>query len=475
MKAIHLRTEYLKNPLGIGLPSPQLFWTDEGGRNQTAYRIIAECDGVAVWDTGKVSSSRMTHIPYEGKPLQSRQRIIWTVTLWDENDRPGESTSAWFEMGLLEDADWKAKWISGNYAVNKKRRYPVDCFRKVFSSKDIRRARLYVTACGLYEGCLNGHKIGDFVLTPGHTDYRKRVQYQTYDVTGLLQEGENQLTFQLADGWYRGSCGANGLLHQYGSQTKLLAQLELTDCHGKTNCIVTDRSWDWSSDGPIRFADNKDGEIYDANLRPSYRGKASECTHPVVPTASDNVPVQEHETFSATLYTTPTGKYVLDFRQNIAGYLSFRVNGKAGQQIRLRFGEMLDENGEFTQKNIQLVRKKRATPLQQVLYTCRDGLNEYKTRFAIFGFRYVLVETEGPVVPEAFTAIAVYSSMERTGWLETSHDLINKFVESTVWSTKNNHADLPTDCPTRERHGWSGDAQIFCSTASFFFSYAPMA
>ena len=475
MKATRLRTEYLENPIGIDMAKPRLFWNCEGGEKQTAYQIIAKCNGEIVWNTGKVASSRMTHIVYDGAPLKSRNRIYWSVKLWDENGVGGEISTTFFEMGLLEKSDWKAKWISGDYRVNKKERYPVDCFRKTFSVRDVRSARLYATACGLYEGCLNGKRIGDVVLAPGHTNYRKRVQYQTYDVTDMLRSGHNELTFQLADGWYRGSCGAWGLKNQYGTQTKLLAQLEVTDKQGNVTRISTDGSWDWSNDGSIRFADNKDGEVYNANCIPSYKGKAQETTHNVVPVASNNVTVGEHETLSAALITTPAGKTVLDFHQNIAGYLSFRVNAKRGQRITLRYGEMLDENGEFTQKNIQLSNKSITTPLQQVVYTCKEGLNEYKTRFAIFGFQYVLVETDVDVKPEDFTAIAVYSSMERTGWLETSNDLLNKFVESTVWSTKNNHADLPTDCPTRERHGWSGDAQIFCSTASFFFSYAPMA
>ena len=475
MKAIHLRTEYLENPIGIDVIEPRLFWNCEGGKRQTAYRITARCEGGVVWDTGKVASSRMTHIPYGGKQLQSRQRIEWSVRLWDETGAEGEATSAFFEMGLLEAGDWRAKWIAGDYKIDPKTRYPVDCFRKVFSAGNVVSARLYATACGLYEGCLNGKRIGTAVLTPGHTGYPKRLQYQTYDVTNLLQQGENELTFQLAGGWYRGSCGANGLRNQYGTETKLLAQLEWTDADGGAHCVTTDGTWEWSSDGPVRFADNKDGEVYDANLAPSYAGKARETAYTCVPTASNNVPVEEHEHLTATRITTPAGKTVLDFRQNIAGYLSFRVNAKAGQRITLRFGEMLDEAGEFTQKNIQIVKKERVTPLQQVVFTCRDGLNEYKTRFAIFGFQYVLVETDAAFDAADFTAIAVYSSMERTGWVETSNELLNKFVENTVWSTKNNHADLPTDCPTRERHGWSGDAQIFCSTASFFFSYAPMA
>lgn len=187
------------------------------------------------------------------------------------------------------------------------------------------------------------------------------------------------------------------------------------------------------------------------------------------------MPVTEHEHLAAKLIRTPSGKTVLDFGQNIAGYAEFTVNAHAGQTVTLRFGELLDEAGEFTQKNIQCFNKKITTPLQQVIYTCKEGLNHYKTAFAIFGFQYILVETEVPFAAEDFTAIAVCSDMERTGWFESSNPLLNKFVENTVWSAKNNHADLPTDCPTRERHGWAGDAQIFCSTASFLFDYEPMA
>ena len=154
---------------------------------------------------------------------------------------------------------------------------------------------------------------GQFRSRPGITDYRKRVQYQTYDVTALLQDGENALTVQLADGWYRGSCGAWGLKNQYGTETKLLAQLELTRADGSVQTITTDESWEWSNDGPIRFADNKDGEVVNANNTPSYQGKAKVTSHPVMPTVSNNVPVTEHERLKAKRITTPSGKTVLDF------------------------------------------------------------------------------------------------------------------------------------------------------------------
>ena len=477
MKAINLKCEYLINPMGIDIQNPRLMWNCEGGIKQTAYRVIAKSDEKIAWDSGKVSSSSMrAEYPLS---LSSRERIVWSVTLWDENNVEGESSeAAYLETGLLSASDFTAKWISGNYRVNKKKRYPVDCFKKQFNVKNVAKARLYITACGLYEAEINGQRVGNFVLAPGHTDYTKRIQLQTYDVVELLENGENEITVELADGWYRGSCGAWGLKNQYGTQTKLLAQLEITDKSGKVTVIGTDKSWAWSDDGEIRFADNKDGETVEAWRKPSYNGFAKETKCDILPVSSNNVPVTEHERFSVKeVITTPSGAKVLDFGQNIAGYISFAVTAQKGQKIKLRFGEMFDKNGEFTQKNIQCANKKRTrvTPLQQVEYFCKDGLNEYKTKFAIFGFQYVLVETEAEWKNDDFTAIAVYSDMEETLSFNSSNVLLNKLVEATRWSAKNNHADVPTDCPTRERHGWTGDAQIFCDTAAYLFNYAPFA
>lgn len=477
MKAINLKCEYLINPIGIDIQNPRLMWNCDGGIKQTAYRIVAKSDEKTVWDSGKVNSSSM-YAEYPRK-LKSRERVEWTVTLRDENGKEGEpSETAFFETGLLSASDFTAKWISGKYRVNKKKRYPVDCFKKQFTAQNVAKARLYITACGLYEAKINGQRVGNFILAPGHTDYTKRIQLQTYDVAKLLKNGENDITVELADGWYRGSCGAWGLKNQYGTQTKLYAQLEITDKTGKVTIVGTDKTWAWSDDGKIRFADNKDGEVVEAWCVPSYSGYAKETKCYVMPVSSNNVPVTEHERFTVKkVITTPGGAKVLDFGQNIAGYISFAVTAKRGQKIKLRFGEMFDENGEFTQKNFQCANKKRTkvTPLQQIEYFCKDGLNEYKTKFAIFGFQYVLIESDAEWKKEDFTAIAVYSDMEETLSFDSSNELLNKLVEATRWSAKNNHADVPTDCPTRERHGWTGDAQIFCNTASYLFNFAPFA
>ena len=469
MKAIRLKTEHLFDPLGIDVQHPRLSWNCEGGTKQTAYEIV--CDQ---WSSGRVESDAM-HAEYP-LVLASRERVNWKIRLYDETGAPGEWSEAFFETGLLKPSDWQAKWITGDYVPNKKERYPVDCFRKLVKiEKPVRHARLYATACGLYEAKLDGKKIGNFCFAPGYTDYRKRIQYQTCDVTSLLHEGENELTVQLADGWYRGSCGAWGRRNQYGTETKILMQMEIAYEDGTTGTVVSDGSWQWSNDGPIRFADNKDGEIVEAFRTPMYTGHAKETSHNVVPTASNNVPVTEHETFRPTITIAPNGNRLLNFGQNIAGYVAFRVNARIGQRMVWRFGEMLDESGNLTQKNIQLSAKKITTPLQRIDITLGEGLNEYKTTFSVFGFQYAEVEGDVELDPENVESIAVYSDLERTGDFTSSNPLLNRLFDATLWSAKGNHLDIPTDCPTRERHGWTGDAQLFFTTASYLWDFAPFA
>ena len=466
MKAIRLRTEYLENPLGIDICHPRLQWICEGGQRQTAYQIVTE-----KWDSGKISSSSM-HADYP-KELSDRERVNWKIRLWDENDEPGDWSEAFFETGISE---WNAKWITGNYAPKKKERYPVDCFRKAFSAESVKQARLYISACGEYEARINGARVGNFILAPGSTDYRRRIQYQTYDVTDLIRNGDNALTAELADGWYRGSSGAKGRTCTYGTVTRLIAQLEITGTDGTVRTIATDESWQWSGDGPIRFADNEDGEIVDASMTPGYGGKAKLNPLDVPLTASNNVFVTEHERFKpAEKITTPGGKTVLKFPQNLCGYLAFCLNAHKGQKIHIRLGEMLDDAGEFTQKNIQCVTKGKASPLQEFTYTCKEGLNEYKPKFFYGGFQYALIETDIPFELDDFTQIALYSDFPFTSSFDCSNELINRFYQATEWSLKSNSTDIPSDCPTRERMGWTGDSQVFFGTASFLSDYAAFA
>lgn len=475
MIATKLRTEYLTNPTGIGITKPSLFWNCEGGQRQTAYHIKATgSDDGLLFDSGKVAGGQMAGVPWGGKALNSRERVQWQVRLWDENDNPGEwSKPAHFEMGLLSCDDWVAGWITGNYRPKKAQRYPVDCFRRTFAlNQGITRALLYITACGVYEAQLNTQRIGDFILAPGFTQYNKRLQYQTHDVTALLRPGENCLTIQLADGWFRGSVGAMGVRNVYGRETKLLAQLEIHLADGTTQIVCTGPDWDWSNDGPLLFADMKDGEVVDARKAPTYGSQARLTAYPVVPSASNNVPVNEHERFQPQLQVTPTGKVMLDFGQNIAGYLEFTITANAGQRLRIQMAERLKDD-EVDMASIQCrAGKPNATPKQEIIYTCTQGQNHYKTRFAVFGFRYAQIETDISLCAEDFTAIAVYSDMEQTGFFACSNPLITRFVENTLWSMKGNFLDVPTDCPTRERSPWTGDVQIFCKTGSYLMDTA---
>ena len=489
MKAIRLRTEYLKEPLGLGNPTPKFYWNCEGGLKQTAWQIICKKDNTVVWDSGKVLSNSMTHILYNGEPFHSRERITWSVRLWDERDFAGEWAESWFELGLLDKTDWKAAWITGDYKPVKNTRYPVDCFRKVFTcGTKIAKARFYASARGIYDVTINGHRIEDFILAPGMTDYRERIQYQTYDVAEYLQQ-ENTVELRLADGWYRGSCAAYGVTNVYGTQTSVMAQLELSYEDGTMQTICTDESWAWCNDGSIRFADLKDGEIYNAQMKPSYCGRARTIKGDVNLVASDNVPVREKERFAAKLLPNR----VLDFGQNIAGYLEFTVKGQPGQVIRLVCGEVLDQDGNVDLSGIQETRPAKGwsqmdlikklmtnqisgendpTPWQEIRFTCSGGVDHYKTSFAIFGFRYVQVVTKTEINPADFTAIAVYSDMEQTGDFHCSNELVNKLYRNTLWSMKGNFLELPTDCPTRERLGWTGDAQIFFNTGAYLMDTA---
>ncbi|MBP3901830.1 MAG: family 78 glycoside hydrolase catalytic domain [Blautia sp.] len=453
-------------------------------------------DGDIIWDSGKVASSSMTHIRYNGKELHSRDRAFWTVVLWDEHDAAGSEAESWFEIGLASPDEWSARMIGGDYKPRKKQRYPVDCFRKKFAVlKKPVRARLYATAQGLYDVTFNEKRLEDFILAPGMTDYRRRIQYQTYDMTGLIEQ-DNTIELRLADGWFRGSVAAYGVTDVFGTQTGVMAQLEVQFEDGSVQKVVTDGSWEWSNDGPIRFADLKDGEYYNAAKLPSYQGKAKEISLPkgVLITASDNVPVTEHERFKPVMLKAADGTRVLDFGQNIAGYPEFWVKGKTGQKFRLICGEVLDKEGKVDLSGIQesrpakgwnslsLVKKLLTnkvsgeadfTPHQEIRFICSGETDHYKTRFAIFGFRYIQIEGNIPVNPEDFTAIAVYSDLEQTGTFSCSNELVNRFLENTRWSMKGNFLDVPTDCPTRERLGWTGDAQVFFDTGAYLMNTAP--
>lgn len=470
MKVTNVLTEYLKNPIGIDIISPRIMWNLEGVRRQDAFEIFYKVNGKE--HTSGIINSNSMH--YDFKECFKCRTIVTFVikALCDGNWVSSDENS--FEIGLLNKEDWKANWISGNYVPRKKRRYPVDYFKKVFNLKQIKKARLYISACGLYEAFINGIRIGKFVLAPGSTDYRKRIQYQVYDVTTLLKEGNNELVILLADGWYRGSIGAKGFTCVFGKETSVIAQLEITDDSNHVSYILSDESFNWSNDGSIRFADLKDGEIVDNNCVPTFSNHAKIVKKNVFLSASNNTFIEEQEVFAPIkTIVTKSKKKLYEFNQNLAGIISFKVKANKGDIVNIKLGEKLDENGELTLKNIQCVRKRKLTPLQEVHLICKDGINEYHGKFTIAGFKYLEVDENIELLD--LKQIALYSSLEETSTFECDNELINIFYRNTLWSLKSNSADVPTDCPTRERMGWTGDSQVFFNTASYLTNYAAFA
>ncbi len=464
MKAIHLRCNDRKNPLGIDDAAPRLSWHCDQGERQSAYQVkVLTEDGLLFWDSGRVESGSM-HALYGGPTPESAQRLHWTVTLWDENNASTESESAWFEMGLLRQEDWEARWICG-VDTNKAERLPADCFRRRFPLRgEVKRARLYATACGVYEAELNGERLSG-VLAPGATEYDKRLYYRVYDITKLLKE-ENELRVTVADGWFKGKLGSTNEQYFFGTQLKLLAQVVIDYGDGTQDVFGTDENWQWSSDGPVRYADLKDGEVYDARMRPSYSQTALLTDYPTIPSASPADGIFEHESFTPTLLTSPSGAKILDFGQNLAGYIRFRINGNPGQTIRLRMCEALD-HGEYSNATVQHVLPDLPPTAQEIVYTCGGGKETYRPAFFYSGFRYALVEGLDTVDPADFEAVAVYSDLEMESDFSCSNTMINQFLSNTRWSLKSNFVDIPTDCPQREKSGWTGDAQVFVGTASY--------
>lgn len=499
MEPIFLRCEYLENPLGLGTPRPRLSWkltAAQRGAAQSAYRVqVAANSSFAedslVWDTSKVSSDQTIHIEYRGAPLQSMQRCFWRVMVWNQDDQSSTwSDTAFWEMGLLSLSDWKAAWVEPEGEVDPLAFKPAPYLRKVISiDRSVASARLYITAQGIYHAYINGQQVGDQVFMPGITNYRKRLQYQVYDVADLLNEKENCLGVILGDGWYRGQINANSNRNTFGTKLALLAQLYVLYEDGTHEWFVTDESWRTAT-GPIIKSDLKDGEVYDARLempgwnRVSFDDRqwqpvftATHDYHRLI--ASEGSPIRKMERFHPhEVITTPSGKTVLDFGQNLAGYVRFSVSGPTGHVISLQHSETLDEHGEFSLNYLNGDGSQSGgfikPVLQRIDYTLKgDPIETYEPFFTVQGFRYVLLENyPGEVKAENFEAIAIYSDMGETGSFTCSNAKLDQLHNNVLWSQKGNFLDIPTDCPTRERAGWTGDAQIFVHAGSLLMNDA---
>ena len=360
--------------------------------------------------------------------------------------------------------EWKAKWVKP--AADPGDIVPV--FGKTFQIKgEVKDARLFVTALGVYEASLNGERIGSFVLAPGWTSYYERLQYQEYDVTDMLKD-ENTLEILVGKGWYRSRMpGWQGSDFQNGLQkfpAGLLAQLVVTDTAGNVEVIGSDESWNVGK-SRVLFSEIYDGETYDASRTPKLCEKAVVFDGPwntLIPQQGEEVREQER-IHVASIFTTPNGETVVDFGQEVTGYVEISLDAHAGDLVELSHAEVMDKEGNFYTENYRSAKAK-------YLYTCKEGRQTYRPKLTFFGFRYIRVDQfpggAENVKPENFTAVAVHSDMKRTGYLNSSNPLLNRLFDNIIWGQKGNFVDVPTDCPQRdERLGWTGDAQVFVRTA----------
>ncbi|HTE16882.1 MAG TPA: family 78 glycoside hydrolase catalytic domain [Armatimonadota bacterium] len=521
---IHLRCEYLTDPTAIDETAPRLSWKLESaarGQRQSAYRLLvattrerlAREEG-DLWDTGKTSGDE-TSVVYLGKPLASRVQCFWKIRSWDREAKP----SAWSEtaswgMGLLRPGDWQGQWISyrDTAPLHKSRESlylpPPRLYRDEFPiRKPVRRAVVYASALGCYDLHLNGKRVSDAWFTPGWSDYRRRVYYNAFDVTGQLQQGANALGAMVAEGWYSGYVGYGLLVgygpdrvgrYFYGKTPALRAQLEIEYADGTRETVATGPEWKVTDRHPIREADILMGESYDARMevpgwdRPGYDATGWESAIPAAANGSTRatfydsagqrdvelgfvepkrlqaypgVPIRATEELRPVRITEPgAGTYIFDMGQNFSGVVRLKVKGPAGTRVRIRHGEMLHADGRLMTENL---RRARATDF----YVLRgDPAGETWTpRFTYHGFQYVeLTGFPGKPETDAVTGVVVHSDTPLTSRFECSDPVVNRLFRNVVWTQRANFFDIPTDCPQRdERLGWTGDAQVYVRAATY--------
>jgi len=465
-----VRFEHHREALGIGLAAPRLSWqvAAEPGWQQAAYELAI---GDSVF---RVASASSVLVPWPDTPLRPREaRTVRVRVIGADGSVSDWSDPATVERGLDADS-WEASLI----APGADERGPAALLRREFSvGGDIASARLYATAHGIYVAEINGRRVGDDALAPGWTSYHRRLRYQTYDVTGLLRPGANAIGFQVADGWWRGRLGfVPGARDTYGTFLGLLAQLEITGTDGSRVVIGTDGTWR-SATGPVRAADLYDGERYDATSELPGWSRAgfddagwSPCVAGSLDVATlvapDGPAVRATEgLLPRETLTTPAGRTVLDFGQNLVGRLRIQVRGRRGAQVTLRHAEVL-EDGEL---GVRPLRTAQATD-SYVVRGDPDG-EEWEPEFTIHGFRYA--EVTGSYDDLSAVAVVYHSDLERTGWFSCSDELLTRLHENVVWGMRGNFVDVPTDCPQRdERLGWTGDLQVFAPTAAYLYDCA---
>jgi alpha-L-rhamnosidase len=489
-----LRCEYLSNPLGIDTLTPRLSWklqSSQRAQRQTAYQILVASNAALLaenradlWDSGRVRSEQCVHVEYAGQPLCARQRCYWKIRVWDQEDQVSTySDAAQWEMGLLQAEDWIAHWISGPQfgprSVEGVCRAPL--LRKPFAlDREIDSALVYICGLGYYELYVNGQRIGDRRLDPAFTRYDRRALYTTYDVTAAVRKGTNAIGAILGNGYYN-----QHLPDSWGFEAapwrdypKLILQLHVSFRDGSETVIATDPSWRVHP-GPIMFDQLRSGEVYDAREElpgwstPEFDDTEWQTTH-VVAGPGGILASQLTPPIKATKSITPVavnevapGVFVYDMGQSFSGWVQLRVSGAAGTQVTMRYSELLTDDGHIDQKNIKAHIK--AERFQTDIYTLKgQGVEVWEPRFAYHGFRYVEV-TGFPGQPDLGTLRGrfVHTAFEPAGKFSCSHELLNRIQDCTLRSYLSNFVGIPTDCPHREKNGWTGDAHIAAETGLF--------
>lgn len=458
-----LRVEYLVNPLGIDILQPRFFWKNshpERGQKQIAFQLIvsssAEADKGDLWDSGKVNTDSSIQIVYGGKQLASNRTYYWKVRIWDVRGQESPwSGVARFDTGLFSPSDWKGEWIGGENLLRREFNLP----------ENPRRARAFIAGLGYYEFRVNGQKVDDHVLDPGWTTYSKRVLYVTYDITHLLKKGKNALGVMLGEGWFKSRA--------------LLFQLYIEGQDGLLMEIHSDTSWK-TAPGPVIADSIYHGETYDARLEhpgwdePEFEEKSWKPAQKVkapggVLSAQLMPAIKVVDTIVPLVMTSPApGVYVFDLGQNISGWAQLRVRGPAGTDVRLRFAELLYENGMINQENLRSARAEDHYILKG------EGEEVWEPRFTYHGFRYVEV-TGYPGTPkiDAVRGRVVHTAVASAGNIAFSKQILNDIQRLILWGQKTNLHSIPTDCDQRdERMGWMGDAQVTAEEAMMNFEMA---
>jgi alpha-L-rhamnosidase len=471
------------NPLGIAADDISFAWaiaSEARGVVQSAYRIRVRTGkgGDDVWDSGRVASDRQIDITLPADlRLAPATRYFWQVRSWDGDGVASKlSTPAWFETGLLSAADWSgAEWIARPASATDGAKSRPLMRGLVELAKEIRSARIYASAHGLYQLSINGHKVGDQYLAPGWTDYPRRIQAQTYDVTPLLRKGNNVIGAALGDGWYRGKVGL-GWHHVYGDTLALVAKLRVTYADGSTESFGTDAGWR-SADGPFVQADLQDGESYDARFeQPGWDRADFDASKwaPVVVVGDDSAklvpqpdePVRATEVLTARTHTVPaSGEFVYDLGQNMVGVARVKLTGRKDQTIRIRYAEELYRQGG--QRGRLYTENFRSAKVTDTYTFARDETITYQPTFTQHGFRYVEI-TGLDTPPEAndVQGVVLGSDLPHIGDLRVSNPMLDQLVRNIRWGQRGNFLSIPTDTPARdERLGWTGDISVFAPTA----------